>query len=213
MAEITLNKKSGDHMKRRLGIDIDGTVTSPSAFLPYLNKHFNKKLTIEDITEYELSAALGINKEEFWKWMQEHEGNIYQAAELAINAKVTLTQWKKEHELYYISARPAEYGEITKKWFHKYEIPYDYIELIGKHDKLASVREHNIELFFEDKHDNACNIAEDCHIPVILMDTPYNRDPVHQFVYRVNNWNEAKQTAEDILGKALNIETKINSKI
>ncbi|KHF31202.1 hypothetical protein LR68_00151 [Anoxybacillus sp. BCO1] len=31
-------------IKRRFGIDIDGTVTCPSTFIPYLNKSFQKNL-------------------------------------------------------------------------------------------------------------------------------------------------------------------------
>ena len=41
-------------MKKRFGIDIDGTVTCPKTFIPYLNKSFNLKLTLEDINEYDL---------------------------------------------------------------------------------------------------------------------------------------------------------------
>ena len=189
--------------KYRFGVDIDGTVTSPATFIPHINKHFNKNLTLDDITEYELSAAAGIAKEDFWKWMHVNEQEIYETSELAIDAKLILSQWKESHELYYISARPADYTEITIDWFNRFQVPYDHIELIGKHNKLETVKNHKIDLFFEDKHDNACTIAEDCGIPVILMDTPYNQDPLHSFVYRVNNWLEAKEVAESLMGNTI----------
>ncbi|UCZ54533.1 hypothetical protein LGQ02_07165 [Bacillus shivajii] len=185
--------------KKRFGIDIDGTVTDPATFIPYLNEHFKKELTIHDIKEYELSTALGVTKEDFWKWMKIHEPNIYAQAELAIDAHQILTEWTNEHELYYISARPTEYLNLTTDWFNKTKVPYDHIELIGTHDKISAVKQHRVDLFFEDKHDNACNIAEECEIPVILMDTPYNQDPVHKLVNRAKDWQAAKKIVQSLL--------------
>ncbi|WP_096188389.1 hypothetical protein [Evansella halocellulosilytica] len=185
--------------KKRFGIDIDGTVTAPSTFIPYLNEHFKKNLTIDDITEYELSSALGISKEEFDKWMKIHESNIYKRAELAVGVHPVLSEWKNEHDLYYISARPSDFHELTRNWFIQYELPYDHIELIGTHDKISAVKKHGVHIFFEDKHDNACSIAEACGIPVILMDTPYNQEPVHKFVHRVSDWNTAKKVVKELL--------------
>ncbi|RKL68705.1 hypothetical protein CR203_01235 [Salipaludibacillus neizhouensis] len=184
--------------KYRFGIDIDGTITNPDTFLPYLNKHFEKQLTLDDIVEYELSGVLGLTKQQFLDWMKVHEPNIYKQAEMAEHAKDTLLDWKKYHELYFISARPKEVKTVTEEWFHRLTVPYDHIELLGQHDKLNAVKKHNVDIFFEDKHDNACNIAEECHIPVILMNTPYNQLPVPSNVFRVADWKEAKQKVSTI---------------
>ncbi|PYZ94282.1 hypothetical protein CR194_01730 [Salipaludibacillus keqinensis] len=185
--------------KYRLGIDIDGTVTDPATFIPYLNEHFKKNLTIDDIIEYDLTVALGISQEEFWKWMQVHEPSIYKQAILADNAKDILLEWKKQYELFYISARPKHTHDVTVDWFHRLTVPYDHIELLGQHDKLDAVKKHKLDVFFEDKHDNACNIAEECNIPVVLMDTPYNQSPVPNNVYRAAHWNEAKKIVDRLL--------------
>ncbi|MDQ0254389.1 putative HAD superfamily protein [Evansella vedderi] len=179
--------------KQRFGIDIDGTITDPATFIPYINKHFNKSLTIDDITEYDLSSVLGISAENFWKWMKVHEPTIYKKAVLATGARQVLKEWKELHELFYISARAKVHHDITLEWFHQLAIPYDHLELLGKHDKLAAVKKHKLDIFFEDKHDNACDIAEECAIPVILMNTPYNQGLVPKGVIRVNNWTEAKE--------------------
>ncbi|SER69327.1 hypothetical protein [Salipaludibacillus aurantiacus] len=184
--------------KYRFGIDIDGTVTDPATFLPYLNKHFNKDLTIEDIVEYDLTGVLGVSEKELWKWMQVHEPSIYKQADLAKFVKEILEEWKKQYELFYISARPKHVHELTINWFHENTVPYDHIELLGQHNKLEAVKKHQLDLFFEDKHDNACNIAEDAQIPVILMDTPYNQAPVPDNVYRASHWNQAKQIVEKL---------------
>ena len=102
-----------------------------------------------------------------------------------------IASWQKQHHFTYISARGNHLYDITEQWLLKHKIPYHHIELLGQHDKIQAIKKHNIELFFEDKHDNACEIAEECKIPVILIDTPYNQDPVAHGVIRVKNWKEA----------------------
>ncbi|TWI57782.1 hypothetical protein [Halalkalibacter nanhaiisediminis] len=185
--------------KKRMGLDIDGTVTAPDTFVPYLNKHFNKTLTLDDIVEYDLTSILNITEQQFWEWMGEHEGIIYEQAELAPDAEETLLQWTKHHELIYITARREHLASITQNWFTNRSLPFDHIELVGKHDKLDAVREHKLDIFFEDKHDNAVAIAEEFNIPVILMDTPYNRLPAPDNVIRAKNWVEAKTWVDNWL--------------
>jgi uncharacterized protein len=185
--------------KYRFGIDIDGTVTDPATFIPHLNEHFNKNLTLEDIVDYYLTKALEITEKEFWTWMQKHESMLYRKSIPAENAKKILNKWTNHYELYYISARPDHLFHITQDWFHKLELPYDHIELLGQHNKLKAVKEHNVDLFFEDKHDNAVNIAETFKIPVILMETPYNQMKVPENVYRAKNWLHAEHIVENII--------------
>lgn len=173
------------------GLDIDGTVTCPETFIPYLNKHFNKNFKLADITQYELTPLLNITEEQFWQWMNDHEPIIYANAKIASSFLDVINEWKNDHHFTYISARGNHYLQITQEWFKKHQIPYNHIELIGQHDKLNAIKKHNVDIFFEDKHDNACNIAEECNIPVILLDTPYNQDTIPKGVIRVNNWKEA----------------------
>ncbi|WP_347549573.1 hypothetical protein ABFG93_18935 [Pseudalkalibacillus hwajinpoensis] len=177
---------------QRLGLDIDGTVTSPQTFLPYLNSSFNRKLSLPDITQYNLANLLNISQTEFFEWLKKNEESIYANALLAEDAHPTLEDWKSDYELFYISARGNHLLDTTKNWFTLNKVPYHHIELIGKHDKIDAIIEHNVDVFFEDKHDNACAIAEECNIPVILFDTPYNQGPVPARVERLNNWSEAK---------------------
>ena len=179
--------------KKKFGLDIDGTVTDPETFVPYLNKHFNKSLTLDDITEYDLTSVLNISEQQFWKWMGEYEPIIYSEAKLAPYVENTLHEWTKHHDLIYITARRKHLTDITQNWFKTRSLPFDHIEMVGAHDKLEAVRNHQVDIFFEDKHDNAVMIAEEFQIPVILMDTPYNRLPVPKNVIRSHSWMEAKE--------------------
>jgi uncharacterized HAD superfamily protein len=178
--------------RKKFGLDIDGTVTDPNTFIPYLNKHFKRKLTLNDLIEYDLTTILNITEQEFWEWMGDYEGLIYEQANLAPFAELILHEWTKHHDLIYITARREHHAKRTKEWFLTKKLPFNHIELVGKHDKLEAVRSHEIDLFFEDKHDNAVAIAEEFQIPVLLIDTPYNRLTAPNNVVRVYDWKEAK---------------------
>lgn len=91
----------------------------------------------------------------------------------------------------FISARGSHLLDVTEDWFFQHGLTFRHIELIGSHDKVETVKKHQIELFFEDKHDNAVMIHEECQIPVILFDTPYNQESIPNGVIRVRNWSEA----------------------
>ncbi|GGJ62932.1 putative nucleotidase YqfW [Anoxybacillus voinovskiensis] len=186
-------------MKKRLGIDIDGTVTCPSTFIPYLNRTFQKQLTLADITQYNLAPLYDTTEEEIDRWMEQYEAMIYKEAPLAPNALEVIDSWKQQYELFYISARGKHLYDITEQWFQKHGVHYHHIELIGSHDKIEAVKTYNIAAFFEDKYDNACDIGEQCNIPVILFDTPYNQGPLPKQVIRVKTWLEAKQHIDRLL--------------
>jgi uncharacterized protein len=184
-------------MRKRFGIDIDGTVTCPTSILPYINKAFGLNILYEDVNQYELTPFVNVSEKEFAKWFTENEPTIYQGSPLAKGAGAVLNKWKNEHELFFISARGAHLLEVTEQWFFDKGITFDHIELIGSHDKVGTVKKHAVDIFFEDKHDNAVMIHEECHIPVILFDTPYNREPIPNGVIRVKNWNEAYTWVEN----------------
>ncbi|MFS0786310.1 hypothetical protein ABC345_08030 [Shouchella sp. 1P09AA] len=184
-------------MKRRLGFDIDGTITDPATFIPYINQDFNTNFTLDDISDYDLSNLLKMEEADFWKWMLKNEPTIYSNAPLIKKVDHILNKWNVNHDLIFITARKKQYETITLDWLKKNDIPYQHVELIGHHNKIEAVKEQDIEIFFEDKHDNAVMIAEECRIPVILFDTPYNRLPVPEQVIRVTNWTEAESWVEE----------------
>jgi uncharacterized protein len=183
-------------VRKRFGIDIDGTVTCPSALLPYLNSSFDLKLTLNDITQYDLTPFVNVTSEELAQWFFESEPEIYANSPLALGAKEILSRWEQKHELFFISARRSHLLDVTKEWFIHNGLKFDHIDLVGSHDKISAAKNYQVDIFFEDKHDNAVMIHEECNIPVILFNTPYNQDPIPKGVIRVNHWNEAYQWVE-----------------
>lgn len=191
--------------KFRFGIDIDGTVTCPTSLLPHINEQFGCNLVLDDIKEYDLTAAFPIDHETFYNWYKKTEGHIYDTSPPQAHAKEILSKWQNQFELFYISARGENVYDITQNWFEREVIPFDHIELIGSHHKIETARKFGVHAFFEDKHDNAVDIHEELDIPVLLFDAPYNRQPIPDGVIRVHNWNEANDwiqrffTTEEVL--------------
>ena len=67
-------------------------------------------------------------------------------------------------------------------------IPYDKI-VFSKGDKLDDCLREKVTVMLEDSPKNSENISK--RIPVILMDTPYNRNVSGDNIYRVTYWEEA----------------------
>lgn len=178
---------------KKFGMDIDGTITCPATFVPYLNEKYHLNITLDDIKQYDFTPLVDVSAAEFGKWFSSVEGHIYAHSPLAKNAKPILKQWGDIFELYFISAREPRHLQLTKNWFKQHELPYREIELIGSHDKVSVAQKYQVDIFFEDKHDNAVAIHEECQIPVILFNTPYNQDPLPKGVIRVDNWKEASE--------------------
>ncbi|WP_062104673.1 hypothetical protein [Bacillus niameyensis] len=186
-------------MIKKFGIDIDGTVTCPTSLVPHINKAFDLNITLDDLTEYEITDCLNISEESFYRWFKQAEPTIYAESPLARDAKSILAQWFNNHELFFISAREHTLMDVTKTWFTNHQINYHHIELVGSHDKVSTAKKMGIDIFFEDKHDNAVSLSEELQIPVILFDTPYNRKPAPLNVIRVHNWLEARDWVDQWL--------------
>ncbi|WP_100402329.1 5' nucleotidase, NT5C type [Bacillus sp. FJAT-42315] len=183
--------------QKRFGIDIDGTVTCPTSLVPFINQDFSMNITLNDIKKYDLSEALNIPADRFRHWFDEREPVIYESSPIAPGAKEVLDSWKQQFELFFISARRNHLQYITEKWFQEHNLQYDHIELTGSHDKIKAAKKYQVDIFFEDKHDNAVSIHEELNIPVMLFNTPYNQDPVPKGVIRVDNWAQAQQWVQN----------------
>src|SRR5690606_294648 len=153
----------------------------------------NLKLTLDDITQYDLTPFVPVSKEEFYDWYLENEGKVYEKSQIAEGAKEVLNEWDIKHQMYFISVRISKNFDITKAWLDRHGIRYDEMILLGSHNIVKAARECNVDIFFEDRYENAIEIHEECKIPVILFDTPYNRKPLPDGIIRVKSWLEAKQ--------------------
>jgi uncharacterized protein len=173
-----------------IGIDIDGTVTSPSNIVPLMNESFGRNLRYEDCLEYNLANVYNITDEEFSIWLDQYGERLYDEATVHGTADQILRSWYQEHKLIYISAREDRHRDVTLNWFSRYQIPYHEVELIGSHDKLSAARSWEVDLFLEDRLENALQLSEALEIPIFLFDTPYNQGTLPDLIHRVSTWEE-----------------------
>ncbi|MFD2370899.1 hypothetical protein ACFSO0_13270 [Brevibacillus sp. GCM10020057] len=179
-----------------IGIDIDGTVTSPSSIVPLMNESFGKDLRYEDCYEYNLANVYQITDEEFDRWLDENGERLYDEAPVHGNADHILRSWHSRFKLVYISARESRHRDVTINWFVRYDIPYHEIDLIGSHDKLSAAKRWGVDLFLEDRLENALQLSEGLQIPVFLFDTPYNQGALPPLIHRVATWNEVQEKVQ-----------------
>ncbi len=176
-----------------IGIDIDGTVTSPSSIVPLMNESFGRDLRYEDCYEYNLANVYNITDEEFDNWLDQHGERLYKEAPVHGNADDILRAWYPHFKLVYISAREDRHRDVTINWFSRYDIPFHELDLIGSHDKLSAAKKRGVDLFLEDRLENALQLSEALQIPVFLFDTPYNQGDLPSLVHRVTTWDEVQE--------------------
>jgi len=176
-----------------IGIDIDGTVTSPSSIVPLMNESFGKDLRYEDCHEYNLANVYQITEAEFDSWLLQNGERLYDGALVHGNADHILRTWHPQFKLVYISAREARHRDVTINWFSRYDIPYHEVDLVGSHDKLSSAMKWSVDLFLEDRLENALQLSEALEIPVFLFDTPYNQGKLPPLIHRVTTWDEVHE--------------------
>lgn len=186
-----------------IGIDIDGTVTCPSSLLPYLNQAFGKNLSLDDCREYDLANVYGVPASEMDKWFAQNSDMLCRVAPVHGEADLILREWYQRHNLIYISARHEMDWDATLHWFQLRDIPYHHIELIGSHNKVEAANRWKVDMFIEDRLENAIQLSEELNIPVYLFDTPYNQAKLSDWVHRIYNWRELEKAVNQFTTAAL----------
>ena len=157
-------------------IDIDGTITSPYHYLPYLNSIYNKKLTEEDFTTVYWAELYGDTL----------EGMLDKLHELY-----------KDNNLFFVTARNYSLTQITQDWLKKQQLSQIPLYSLGTDNKLHKANELKCDIFIEDHPNNALNLANG-GIKVILIDCNYNKGVEHQNITRVSSWKEIKDVIDKL---------------
>ena len=156
-------------------IDIDGTITSPYHYLPYLNSIYKRDLTEEDYTTVYWAELYGDTFEGMLDKLHSNYLNSYSEAHVVEGAKEVVGELYKENNLFFVTARNSTLEEITMDWLIKQELSYVPLYLLGTDRKLNKAKELECDIFIEDHPMNALHLAEG-GIKVILIDCNYNKD-------------------------------------
>lgn len=183
-----------------IGIDIDGTVTDPQSCFHYMNDTLGYAIDYHQATEYELHTYTDMTQHDFWDFMIQHghEEAIYRSSQPHTEVNVALWKMRQSHHLHYVTARSEIVRSVTEEWIKQHELPLDSLIMTGSHDKIGVVKELALDLFMEDRYENAISIHEETSIPVLLFDAPYNRRPLPDGVKRISTWSEALHLVNEI---------------
>ena len=179
-----------------IGIDIDGTITSPYHYIAYLNRIYDKNLTEEEITTVFWAELYGDTLEGMLDKLHSNYLNCYSEAKVVEGAKEILDELYKYNNLFFVTARSADLEEITHNWLKKQKLSQIPLYILGTDRKLNKAKELKCDIFIEDNPSNALHLAEG-GLKVILIDCNYNKDVKHENIIRVFSWREIK----DIIDK------------
>lgn len=182
----------------QIGIDLDGTVTDPQSCFVYMNESLGYSIDYATASEYELHTYTDMEQHAFWKFMIEHghEEAIYRQSLPHSDVFDVLWRLRESHQLHYVTARSEAVRDVTEDWLTRHRLPLDSLIMTGTHDKVAVVEEMALDLFMEDRYENAISIHEATGIPILLFDAPYNRKPIPDDVIRISSWEEAMHHVE-----------------
>jgi uncharacterized HAD superfamily protein len=175
----------------RLGIDIDGTITTAYYWLDFFNKHFGTSLIPQDVLHYEHHIDLGISLEAFKQFRNENLVAIHRLAEPRDGAVNLVNRLQEDgHETYLITAREKSLRLLTQSWLKEEAIRYSKLFHLGSTEKVELAKRLGVELFLEDRYETALAMATS-GIPTLLFNTHYNQAKEHPLIVRVDDWDEA----------------------
>lgn len=179
----------------KIGIDLDNVVVElTNGFCGFYSSKFGKKLSIEDCGAYLLSEILGISREEELSlWEEYYSSDLFDEMKFIEGGKEAIEILKKEHSLFFITARNLAWKEKTENFFKEHFGEVNLIfsgEVYGGKTKDEICGENDINILVEDHLEHSLGYAEK-GIKVLLLDQPWNRDGEgHENITRVKTWEE-----------------------
>ncbi len=181
--------------KLNLCIDIDGTVTEPYYWLDRANRYFDRQLKPEDITAYEIHKMLDIEEDDYHEFYDLYGKLLHRESKARFGASEAIQGLYHRHRIHFVTAREERMRETSIEWLARHQMPMDSISLLGSHYKVEKARELSSDLFIEDCHGNALQLAQ-AGFEVLLIDCSYNKGPLPQNVTRVKTWSEIRMIAD-----------------
>nr|WP_263326726.1 HAD family acid phosphatase [Neobacillus sp. Marseille-Q6967] len=187
----------------KFGFDIDDTLINlrEHAFTIY-NQKLKKNVPLNvflELKRVEIHEPFGLSDEQgIEMWNQSLEEIYYTTCPAFPNALQTLQQLKKQgHEIYYITARPKEHGERTKKWLIEQGFPVEddkFFYGMQDHEKVDIIKNLKLDYYFDDKP-AILETLSNHSVKAVLKDQSYNRN---KNIPRIVNWTDFKEIIDNI---------------
>lgn len=183
----------------KIGIDIDGTITTPFYFLDFYNKHFNTSIRPKDMKTYDHHKVFNVSSDDFLAFRKRYLNKIHRLA-LPRNKACTYVNrlFFEGHQLSIITARERLLENLSKEWLLEHNFEYSDIHHLGSYNKVSTAIKLNLDIFIEDRLETAQDMIA-WGIPTILFNTPYNQGYYHPSLYRVDTWKEAYTVLQEMM--------------
>ena len=186
----------------KFGFDIDDTLINlrEHAFHLY-NEKLGQQVALDKfhaLDKVEIHELFGMSDEAGSNMWNETLEEIYYtncpAYPDAVETLVMLTE--QGHEVYYITARPADHRARTMEWLVEQGFPVEEERFYcGMKDqaKVEIIREIQLDYYFDDKPD-VLNTLTDTTLQVFVKNQSYNQ---HLTIPRITDWSELKHIIEE----------------
>lgn len=181
----------------RIGIDLDDTITKTDEILFKYAKMYNKEEKILfkiNRGEWDWNKAFGWDEEKCETFFSRYLKKIFEEAEIKENAKEKINALKNGgNKIIIITARDTkslkEVHKVCENWLINNKVNVDKIVVDGE-DKAQKCLENKIDIFIDDNVYNCESVYKNLKIPVLLMNSRYNKEYQNPNIKRVYNWNE-----------------------
>lgn len=179
-----------------IGIDIDNTITNTLPILKKYCRRYNDTVVKRNLQMHENGFAsynlYDWTPDENMDFCLRYLEEIVLQARIKEHAKEEINKLKNQgHKIYIISSRATPMFktpfETTEKFLKEHGIVYDKL-LVGKIEKKPFCIENKLDILMEDDPQYINEMSE--FIPVIVLDTYYNKQCIGNNINRVFDWNE-----------------------
>lgn len=176
-------------MSRNICIDIDGTMSDPYFFIPYLNKLTGKSLTKDDYTSIDWNDTYGPEFKVIYENFDDKYTYVYNEVELQKGVKEVIDMLIKNGDnVYFVTARSKTIDKVTRQWLESKGIDSSKVySLSGNEGKVEMARNLSCDVFIEDDPNNIRNLLK-AGFNVIAMESNYN----------INVLNELREKSNEI---------------
>lgn len=162
---------------KKIGIDIDNTLSSLDVVLEAMAKHYDKPIPeIDDILDYNISSVYGISEEEAVDfWVKNERWICSESNKCPILTKAIRDNFlHDESEIYIITARNGKYQEETAKWLEDNGIKHHMLIMTDGKSKKPIIEHFNLDMMIDDKPDLFYEM-KDSDTTMVCVDYGYNK--------------------------------------
>ena len=178
--------------KLNICVDIDGTITEPFFKIEGID---NKPIKFHVEHNCQSNELDKMSREDFMDYYEKYGEEMHKNAIIREHSDTYLQRLSREHNVFFVTARPPRMEKVTERWFKSHGIPKNHIFFLGSHDKLSKAQELDCDIFIEDRYENALQLSE-AGIFVLLIDCEYNRDTLNDQIKRVETWDKVYEEIE-----------------